>query len=375
MSRSTAIAVDRFDWSIGTSDGTITGLSFGYSGGALAHRIRALTLVGSRGTVTGEIALAATAPFAIDGKLVVAGDATLKDARADVAISGTLDAVALDGNGSAGDARFTVQARLSPLAAVVLDRIALEATEVDLAAFDPALPATRLTVRADARPADGGLDGRVEAANAIPGPIDAQRLPLRSLRARFSWRADAVALDDLAAEFAGGGRAAGRARIPLAGGAGTWALDVRDLDLKQIYAPLVTTRLSGTIGADLESARQRINGDVADRTIVAGIALSFAATVGDGRLAVERLRVRAGGGEVAGRGRIDLAGAYAFEFVAKAARRRSVALRRRFPRARSTARFPRRDRCGPNGASGSTSRSPRGAGSPGCPSRAPRARW
>ena len=313
-----SIAVGRLDWTVGTSTGTINGIAFGYQGGARAHRIDRLSLVTARGTITGTIALGAIAPFALDGKLAAAGDAMLKGGRADVAVSGTLASVALDAAGRAGDADFTLRARLSPLAAVVLDEIALEAKNLDLATWDAALPATRISGSVQARPVDGALAGRVDAANAIAGPLDAQRLPVRSLAARFAWRSEEFTLDDIVAQLGGGGRVAGRARVPLTGGVGRWTLDARDVDLKQLYTPAVATRLSGSVEADLESSRQRIVGDVADRTVAKGIGLAFAATVAEGALVVERFRVRAGDGELAGSGRLALAGERAFAVTAKA---------------------------------------------------------
>lgn len=312
------IAVAHFDWKIGTSGGTITGLRFGYTGGAAVHRADNLSLVTARGALTGGISMGAKPPFSVTGKFTLAGDATLREAQADVAVSGRLDSVAVDAAGRAGEANFTLRARLSPLAAVVLDDLSLDAQGLDLATWDAALPATRLNVKVEARPVDGGLGGDLEAVNAIPGPIDARRLPVRSVRSRFSWRADAVALDPLSAELTGGGRAVGRANVPLNGEAGKWSLDVRDVDLKSIHTSLVATRLSGTLGADLDPARQRIDGGVSDRTMVGGVGLAFAASVADRRLVVERFRLHAGDGEVTGSGRIELTDRYAFDFNAKA---------------------------------------------------------
>ncbi len=162
-----------------------------------AHRVDRLSLVTSRGAITGGVALDATAPFALEGKLGLVGDAALRDAHADIVVSGTLASVALDAAGRAGDANFTLRARLAPLAAVVLDEIALDAANIDLATWDAGLPATRISGTVKARPLGDALAGQFEATNAIPGPIDARRLPLRSLAARFSWRSDLFALDDI----------------------------------------------------------------------------------------------------------------------------------------------------------------------------------
>jgi len=314
------VAVAHFDWRIGTNSGTITGLTFGYAGGAASHRVERLSLVAPRGTLTGRMALDARPPFAATGAFAFAGDVADKPARADVSVAGTLDALAIEATGRAGDAQFTLRARLTPLAAAALGELSLDARNLDAAAWDPALPATRASIKAEAHSVDGGLAGRFETTNAIDGPIDAGRLPVRSVSARFAWRANELAIDDLVAEISGRGRASGKARIPLSGVAGKWALEVRDVDLRQIYAPLASTRISGTLGADLAAARQTFDGRVADRSIVGGIDASFAATLSDRVLQVERFEVRAGDGGITGSGHVDLAGQRAFDVVAKAKR-------------------------------------------------------
>jgi translocation and assembly module TamB len=263
-------------------------------------------------------------------------------------VSGTIDAIALNADGRAGTAQFTASARLTPFAAVALDTLSSTRGSSTLPS-GTSLPVTRLSLKAEARPDAGGLAGRFDAANAIAGPID-KELPVRSLAARFAWHADALTLDDVVAKLAGGGRAAGRANIPLNGDAGKWTLDVRDVDLRQVYTPLAPTRLSGTLGADLAAANQRIDGSVADRTIVGGIGVSFAATVAERKLVVEHFQIRAGTGELAGSGRAEFNGRRAFEVTAKA---KHVDPSRfgKFPAGRSTATSQRAASSNPHGAS------------------------
>lgn len=313
-----AIAVGRLEWSFGTRSGTVTGITFGYAGSAVDQRIDRLALVTSRGTLSGALVLGASPPFALDGRLAFAGDATLKGGRADAVVAGTLSAVTIDAAGDAGDARFRLSAKLAPLAAVALDELTLDAARVDLSSWNPSLPATRIDAKVIARPDAGGLAGRLDAVNADAGPLDAQRVPVRSAAARFAWRGDAVTLDDIAVEVSGGGRATGHARIPLDGAAGHWTLAVRDVDLKRIHTAAAATRLAGAIEADLEPMRQRIAGDVADRTLAKGMSVAFAATVAEGAVAVERFHVRAGAGGIAGAGRVALEGDRTFTVSARA---------------------------------------------------------
>jgi autotransporter translocation and assembly factor TamB len=145
-------------------------------------------------------------------------------------------------------------------------------------------------------------------------------VPLRSSSGRFAWRADVLALDGIDAELLGG-EGNRPSTVPLGGAsAGVWSLDVRDIDLHRIYAPLAATRLAGTIAADLDAARQTFRGNVAERAIAGGIGLEFDAVLANETLDVLRFRARAGAGALSGRGRIAVAGERAFAIEATAAR-------------------------------------------------------
>ena len=313
------IAVAEFDWTIGPNSGRVTGVTFGYGGGPTEHRVERLSLVLPSGTLTGNATVAAQPPFAVKGALAFDGDVQKQHARADLTVAGTLDTVAVDASGQAGDAQFALRARLTPFAAVAVPEVALDAHDLDLAVWDAALPATRLDVKAEGHPADGGIAGRFEAQNAIAGPLDAQRVPVRSLSARFAWQRAEARLDDLVATFSRG-RASGSAQIPLDGGAGKWTINVSDIDLREFHTALSPTRLSGTLSADLDSTRRRFVAELGDRGIVGGISASFAATLVERKFSVERFRIRAGDGELAGSGAIELAERRAFEVSASARR-------------------------------------------------------
>ena len=316
------VGVGELDWRVGASRGAIRGLAFGYAAGVTGHRVSDLRLVAAMGAITGNASIGAGTPFPIAGRLEVKGDAALAGADASVVLGGSLAALTVDGSGKSGAARFSGRASLAPLAATPLREAALDASGIDLAAWSATLPATDLRLVVEARPEDGAIAGSIDAVNAAPGSIDGGRIPLRTLVARFTWRDDVLALDSISAALAGGGTLAGQGRIPLgaAGTAGSWALDVRDVDLRQLYTPLVTTRLTGKLVADLDPRQQRIRGDIADRTIIGGVALDFAAVVADGTVVVDRFRARSGTSELAGRGRIALSGERAFELDATALR-------------------------------------------------------
>ncbi|HEX9302274.1 MAG TPA: hypothetical protein VF959_07995, partial [Casimicrobiaceae bacterium] len=315
------LGVAELHWRLGATEGTVKGLAFGYHGGASEHRVTDLKLTMDVGAFEGEAKLGARTPFPVAGHVVYAGESSHK-ARAEVNVTGTLSALAVNATAEAGMAKGSAHAAFAPLEAVPLRELSIDVHDLDLDAWNPSLPITRLAIVARAQPAANGLAGEFTATNALAGNLEADRTPLRALSSRFDWQGDTVSFDDIAADLEGGGKAVGRARITLAGdaSASTWALDVRDLDLRQIYAPLVTTRLEGKVAADLGATRRTMSGDLVDRQIVRGLALSFAVTVADRVVDVERLRASAGSAQLDAHGRVALDGERAFTLEARAAK-------------------------------------------------------
>lgn len=297
-------AVGRLDWRVGERRGTITGLAFGYSGGAREHRLRDLKLVFERGALAGAASLGASAPFRLAGTLTLAGDASLWNAQAEAKIGGTLADLSTTASGRLGEASFTADARLAPLANPLLRSLDGEVHNLNLAAFDATLPATRIDASVSTKPKADGLTGSFRARNASPGAWDQDRVPLAALNADFTLSPSALALTAVDATLAGNASASGQVTLFFAakGFAAQVALDVADLDLTQIHTQLVATRLRGRLTADLTEGRQDIVADLAQQNL----AFALAATVTGTRVDVTRLSARAGGGEFSGRGNIDL---------------------------------------------------------------------
>jgi len=307
------VAVGTLTWRVGDNGGTIEGLEFGYAADDASHRATDVSLVTRAGMLKGAATLGVRAPFPLDARLSLAAGAALRDARVDFAATGSLAAVAIDARGTAGEGRATAHAALAPFAAVPLVSLAVEARDVDLAAWNPALPSTWIAGTIDAKPAGGGLAGTLDFTNARPGPLDARRAPVRALATRFAWSADQATFDDLVAEV-GGGRAVGRGRIALGRpeAESRWHLDVRDVNLRELWPRLVATRLAGTLDANFDGASRSIGGRLADRGIAGGIDVEFATTIEARTIVVQRLRARAGPGDVVVGGRIDRDGRQAF---------------------------------------------------------------
>ena len=300
--------IGRIDWTAGGRQGVVTGLEFGYTGGATQHRISDLEFITPAGTLTGNLTLGATAPFAIAGALAFVGDGDYRDASARADVSGTLEALGLDANVIVRGARGTANAKVSPFAAVPLTAAAVNVDGVDLARWSNALPKSNLSLALNAVPAGERFAGTIDVRNAEAGSIDADRIPLATLNAHFSWADGELELSDATATMPGRGRATGHATFALDGKPATFALDVTDIDLQRIHGALVATALSGTLVADVTGTAQNVRGDLRQ----AGMSFAFAAAVRDRQVDIASLRVVAGTSEVTGRGRVALDGARAF---------------------------------------------------------------
>ncbi len=310
------IGVERIDWRTGDGSGSVTGVTFAYEGGARSHSVRALRVVSDFGTLSGEAQVAAAAPFPLKGALGFEGDGEYRGGHAQLSVAGTLERIAVDARGTLRNAGITAKAALAPFAPAPLVSADIDARDVDLAQFAPALPATALTLNLAARPSGAGFAGTLSARNANAGPLDAGRVPVAALASKFTWDGKALALSDIDAEFPGAGRATGSLTVPAGGGPVDLDLTIARVDLKRIQSSLMTTALSGSITAQVGQARQVVRADLRQEDL----AVAFAATVAARRMTIERFRAQAGGGDLTGSGSFDFDGARAFTVTARAAR-------------------------------------------------------
>ena len=226
----------------------------------------------------------------------------------DVALdySGGPDGHAVEAKFGAFGTEAKVKAALGADAA--LKRIEAAVQSLDLAALDPALPHTALRLELQGRPAPGSrLSGTLEAANARPGPIDRERLPLARARLSFATDFESIGFQDLRVALAPGGSVEGEGHLGRAESAAR--LRVRDLNLRAIYSTLRETRLAGELLALVDPARQRVQGTLAE----GDLSLTADAERTGDRIEVRSLRARAAGGEARGSARFRLGEPLRFE--------------------------------------------------------------
>jgi translocation and assembly module TamB len=300
--------IGRIDWTAGDKQGVVTGLAFGYSGGATQHQLRDLEFVTAAGTLSGNLTLGATKPFHVSGSLAFAGDGDYREASARADLDGTLESLGVDAKVQLRGASGTASAKLSPFAAVAVTEATVNVERVDLSHWSATLPSTNLALAINAVPSGERFAGTIDVRNADVGSIDADRIPLATLSARFSWTENALELTDATATLPGRGRVSGRAAFAFDGKPAMFALEVTDVDLRQIYRSLGATALHGTLTGDVTAAVQNVRGELSQ----SGLNVAFAASVRNRQLEIARFRATAGTSELAGHAQVALDGRRAF---------------------------------------------------------------
>src|SRR5581483_12368242 len=99
----------------GEAQWPIKDIHFAYRGGPDLHRLSDIGLAAEQGTLSGTFEIAASKPFGLKGQFTLVGTPELKSPRADVAVTGRLDHILLDGNGRIVDATVTAKVVLEPI--------------------------------------------------------------------------------------------------------------------------------------------------------------------------------------------------------------------------------------------------------------------
>jgi translocation and assembly module TamB len=310
------VHVGRIDWQSGAHAGAIDAVAFAYAGDGEGHRVRQVDVHLAGATLGGEAAIGAAPPFAVRGRLVLDLDAPYPAGRIEGALAGTLAALDVAAHGKVAEIAGTARAELAPLAAQPVVAVGATAEGVDLARFGAGWPTTRLDVAVAAKPAQDGFAGTLEARNALPGTLDASRVPLAHVAVNATFAGDTLTLDGVTARVGSGGTVTGRGSVDVRSGRNGWQLAVRNLDLAALHRSLTTTRLAGTVDADVQGGVQVVRGDLRQQDM----RIAFDARHDGREIVASRLVAAARGGEIAGSGRIALDASKTFSVDVRAQR-------------------------------------------------------
>ncbi len=277
----------------------------------------------SKVTISGRID--ARSPFALRADAQVTSTLRDQGVTAKLRASGTvLDAfVEMEADGT--DARAQLTARLTPFAPVPLAKLNADVAHFNPAAWFDGAPTMRLRGQADLKPvaaatatiAGFSLDGPFSIENLDAGPIDKERVPVRSARGTLTWSADTLTL---ALHRVEGIRGA-------ASGSLTWSsaangisakLALAGIDASTIYSTAAPTRIDGVLNYALVDQSQRFTGTLRTDTALAvgkvkglDLAADFNLLLRDQILNIESARLRIADGTAELTGRVELHGNYA----------------------------------------------------------------
>ena len=267
---------------------------------------RAETIYG-KGSVSGR--LETKAPFAIDMKAALAGDAFERPYRADVTTRGTLKSLEALAQAQVAGQRIEARALLEPFSTTApVKSLNLRAADFDLSKVAPAQPRTRLGLDVTLASEGKAFAGPVKIVNAEPGAWDRGRFPFVSASARVVLTPEKVDILDLAVALAGGGSARGRVALQKSGVQAD--LNVADVDLAALHGSLQKTRVTGRIAASGDREAQKFDLALKDPRFQ----IEGRAGLGHQQLTVDTVTVRTGGGSVVAKGELALAGTRDFRF-------------------------------------------------------------
>ena len=253
----------------------------------------------------------AVRPFPVDLTVTLSGEREGKRYRVSAVAKGTLakfDAVL---KGVEGGITGSATASIEPLEDVPVKRIVGKLAGIDVNAFAPAAPHTQVAVDADLRAgADGAFTGPVHLTNAMPGPIDKQRVPVSEARGTIRILAPRYELRDASLVFGSAGTASGNVTVD--GSQASAKLVVAGLDLSAWHTALQPTKLAGNLTAEAGAKAQRFDVNLTDPRF----AIVGKAAIENDRLTIETARVAAEGSSAVVQGTMDLKGKRSLDLAA-----------------------------------------------------------
>jgi translocation and assembly module TamB len=293
------------------------------------HRLSIDNLLTPYGKLRANAQIAGQAPFPLAAEALLSGSWQKQSFTVSATARGSLEAVRAEAELSGDPMRARADIDLTPFGKVPFTRLQVQGERIDPRAFVATAPRASLSVQADLRPVAPGSDpaaplavaGDVNVRNHEAGPLDAQRLPVESVRAHVELSEGAQSVRDLVMQLParrgvkGDPRGEVRGGGSLRDGRGGFDLDVRRLDPQAIHGALRSVKLSGPVIVRLEPGRQSVALDVAG-----GEWKLFAdARIDPDNVTLAALRASVGPGTLHAEGKLGLKEQQAFSFKGKLA--------------------------------------------------------
>ena len=275
------------------------------------------------GDASGRVTLDAARPFAIDGTLLAEGKAGDVPYRAPLVIGGRLADLQIASDFTVSDPKAEMlpgrlEARVLPFREQPIDHARLHVAGISPKRWRDTLPMADLTVDATVVPLERPLAGRapgadpgsspfeakLTVANALPGPIDKDRIPVVALAAELTGDSASLLVSKLQADLGAAGKVDGHGSYVFANG-GTPAFDgrVRDLDLRAIQGSLIASRFAGPIAVRRSDGVLTVDTTLADQ----GRSVRLRGEMQGDRIRIAEAAVAVGRSRIAAAGTVDLA--------------------------------------------------------------------
>lgn len=293
----------------GDRDVALRDITATYRGGTRDHELTLGRLHTQWGEIRARVRVGARAPFPVDASVHVQGSAAPDwPVAGDGTLSGPLANLAVAVRATVRGLPVVAHATVAPFRHDRLPALTVDADGLDVHEWFPSSPRTKLSVSFDGAAKGSNLTGTVAVRNAIDGPVDSGRLPVRSIDARATLAPGHVVLENARMSLGKAGTATGHASVE--GGKATVSLHTDDLDLRGLHGALRQTHLRGDVTAALQSARQTFSVDLREQDM----RVQALAGLAGGELTVDRLTARAGHAELSGSGHVTVDDRLAFSF-------------------------------------------------------------
>lgn len=271
-------------------------------------------------TLRGEARLGAASPFPIDATLHAGGRQAERAFDIEAKGTGSLGQLAFTVRGDGAGVGIDAEGQAALLGGFPLRGLRLALKGVDPAAWVPGAPAAALSLDAELAMSSGTgsalLQGPIAVRNAAPRPVDRDGVPVSAVSARLSVPVetfDALDLNELAIEVAGGGRLDGQVSWRRSGrpddafGQVQGKLRAANVDAARIHGAAMPTRLAGVLSFEADAAVQSLAADLSDRSGKMPLALKLAAHVRESVLQVSEAVLSAGEARAQGKAELQLA--------------------------------------------------------------------
>ncbi|GGY15822.1 translocation/assembly module TamB domain-containing protein [Paludibacterium paludis] len=268
------------------------------------HRLRIDRLDSPWGRGRAALFAADRRPFALSGDLAVDGSVESLPVAGKLDVSGSLAAVRISGGVTGKAVNARVDGEFAPFSTdsfSIVRRLDILAGGVNPHAWLADLPDARLNIAAYLRPAAGRVSGGMSVLNLEPGDMSRNRLPVRSMAAEFLLGQNALDLTFLGLDMPAG-------HIRLSGTVGNMldmTLALKEVALKGMHADAPDDVVNGAFRIGGSVAEPRIEGKAAGTWL--GLELNGGIVSSPLRhVALRKLGLRAGGGELTVSGSLEL---------------------------------------------------------------------